>query len=652
MLDWFKTLPHELPILLGVSFILVVIPATLTIFIRISLHNHLQELNKKIERLLKEGIYGEKSPIVEKLENRFRDASSQLEHVNTGALIDEIYSHERFSFLGFQLQCEQWEYFSRLLPNLLLAFGLVGTFSAITYNLYNMSRTLSQTNLNASEIGAHIQPYLQGMGLAFVTSLIALLCSSILTIVNMTYNTSVAKHKFLSSLEDYLDNIYKPNVEGDTRLDKAVNRMVEQQEQFLIRFHKEVGKVLEDTFGKAANKIVEGNKKSQDLATQVYQSFSEAAGTISSSASTFRDASLTMVKQTESFKETTGKMQKSLESIVAFSNNIREAAESLERSNFLENLENTTTNLRQTTTDLAQTQKTLSTHLIQTQETFSNSVTFLGNCIEQVAGNHRQSIEVSQQVHNQLYTYSKHLQQGSQVFLQASQALQQGQFIEQISSLNQNVREIIIPLGEKIQEAQSNIDLLCEVMIQNIDSIKKVDENLTKNQETIYDVGQEITGIVRETQQSNVNQLQVINGSLNSLNSQIYTLNEVGEKITGVLGETQKSNVNQLQGINKKFDSLNTQIDTLNEVGEKITEVLGETQKSNVNQLQVINRKFDSLTTQIDSLNGVGQEITGVLGNNQQNNVNQLQVINKKFETLNKIVNNLLLLAQNNYSST
>lgn len=56
--------------------------------------------------------------------------------------------------------------------------------------------------------------------------------SAVLTVVNLIKNTSIAKYKFISVLEDYLDNIYLPKVQGNNRLDKAVDRLVFEFQDF------------------------------------------------------------------------------------------------------------------------------------------------------------------------------------------------------------------------------------------------------------------------------------------------------------------------------------------------------------------------------------------------------------------------------------
>jgi biopolymer transport protein ExbB/TolQ len=112
--------------LILITLLLVVIPSLFTIFLRISLYLHLINLTNEVQRLIKTRSAGGQRKIIQTLEARFQEASKQLEQVNTGALIDQIYSQETIK--GFTFTCEQIDYLCRILPNLLLAFGLLGTF--------------------------------------------------------------------------------------------------------------------------------------------------------------------------------------------------------------------------------------------------------------------------------------------------------------------------------------------------------------------------------------------------------------------------------------------------------------------------------------------------------------------------------------------
>jgi len=235
------------PYLIVLTLVLVIFPTVLAVRIRIALYKHIQKSTAKVNRLIRGESRGVQPKIIYNLENRFKIASSQLDDVNTAALVDGLYHEEQFTFMSKSLSCEKWDYFVRVLPNLLLAFGLLGTFLGI----------------------------------------------------------NLAKVNLISSLEDYLDNILQPTVEGNSRLDKAVNRMVDTQQAFLTNFHTEVTRVLESSLEKVAKKIDDGNQETAKLVTQVCERLTETAGTLSTGATTFKSS-------TNSFEENVNKLYKAI----------------------------------------------------------------------------------------------------------------------------------------------------------------------------------------------------------------------------------------------------------------------------------------------------------------------------------------------------
>ncbi len=120
------------------TFVLVVIPSVAAILLRLALYQHLGFLQERVRRLIKKQSGGQKPRIVEELEKRFEDARESLDQVNTAALIDQVYSREKV----WLFSCDQIDYFCRILPNLLLSFGLLGTFLGITINLAALSQTI------------------------------------------------------------------------------------------------------------------------------------------------------------------------------------------------------------------------------------------------------------------------------------------------------------------------------------------------------------------------------------------------------------------------------------------------------------------------------------------------------------------------------
>lgn len=289
-------IPNYLLFLTGT---LVIVPTILAIILRVSLYWQLTvEIKELRELIAPEGnpkpATNKKSTFIKKLEGRFSDASSKLEQANTGALIDQIYSglkiYNEIKIKKFSLSLvwpsrEGVDYFCRVLPNLLLAFGLMGTFLGITINLVSLSATITQAG--ASDINSLVnalQRPLEGMGIAFTTSLAGLVCSALLTIANLIWNTTLAKYELVSLLEDYLDNIYQPTLQGQTRLDVIVKNMAATFDNFLIRFGDTVREGIESALAEKMEEIMAANLRAATLAEQVYSRLADASGTIATGA--------------------------------------------------------------------------------------------------------------------------------------------------------------------------------------------------------------------------------------------------------------------------------------------------------------------------------------------------------------------------------
>jgi hypothetical protein len=285
----------------------IVLPSIAAIILRFVLYRYLAVRAEVLRRILNGRSPGRIPRILVELEENFKEASSNLEQVNSGALIDRVYSQEKVWWMS----CEQIDYFCRILPNLLLSFGLLGTFLGITINLYALSQTISQSQVSDfNSLLPELQKPLQGMGIAFVTSLIAIGFSTIITLINFLFNTNLVKHKLLSSLEDYLDNVYQPTLPGHTRIDKGVDRLVTEFSSFLYRFGDTVREAVERSLGENIQKFVDLNQQSQELATQVYSEFKSSSSTIARSAdelkyaiTAFENAVAALMRTTDRFEQ-------------------------------------------------------------------------------------------------------------------------------------------------------------------------------------------------------------------------------------------------------------------------------------------------------------------------------------------------------------
>jgi hypothetical protein len=292
MSDLFKLFP---PYLMILTIVLVITPTIVAVYFRITIYKKLVDQTQKVRRLLNGNSLGATPKIIDVLEKRFKDASQKLEQVNTTALIDGIYPS----------QDDRVDYCCRVLPNLLLAFGLLGTFLGITLNLSHLSQTILQNGLNINNLDSllkQLQQPLQGMGIAFITSLIGVACSSILTVINLYWNTSLAKDQLISSLEDYLDNVYQPTIPGHTRMDQAVDRLVSELTNFLARFGETVRDAVENSLKEEIGKIEKSATAAHNLAKQVNERFMESSGTISAAANEFKQATAQFSEAGKEFK--------------------------------------------------------------------------------------------------------------------------------------------------------------------------------------------------------------------------------------------------------------------------------------------------------------------------------------------------------------
>lgn len=295
-LEALSSLPNFLPLVIFAGAI-ILLPTLLAILLRIRLHGYLTGLVKQVD-MLPEATpsSSRRSPpgIVKRLEHRFQAASIKLDRVNTPALIDGLYSEERFTWLGLRLQCEKVEYFSRTLPNLLLNFGLLGTFLGISINLISLNQQLTETQQvdtsQATDVIRLLQGPLEGMSIAFMTSLVAVFCSSFLVLVNIFWNTGLLRNKLISSLEDYLDNTLHPEIDNRERLDKALSQMVNLQRTTLTTIESAVRERVEQYLQQVADTIAQANLRSTEIAEQIYQRYLGSAEILSTSTQRFEQS--------------------------------------------------------------------------------------------------------------------------------------------------------------------------------------------------------------------------------------------------------------------------------------------------------------------------------------------------------------------------
>lgn len=298
--------------LIFLAIVLVILPTIIAIMLRFCLYQHLKYLASNARRLLV-GVKQESTPkMITRLEQRLADSNLNLDQLNTSAVIEGAYSYEKFYFLGLALNCNFIDNFCRILPNLLLSFGLLGTFLGITLNLSSLSETVTQIDINdVRNLVSELNRPLQGMGVAFTTSLVAIACSSLLTVINLFWNTSVVKASLLSSVEDYIDNIFLPRIQPVSSLEEAISQF---SRDFDGMVHK-LGDTIEESMTKAFIKIQNSAETFQDAAnvldnSQFPEKLASATNNLAIAQNQFSQSSLVLQNSTQSFEHSFITMQK------------------------------------------------------------------------------------------------------------------------------------------------------------------------------------------------------------------------------------------------------------------------------------------------------------------------------------------------------
>ncbi|MDB9434772.1 methyl-accepting chemotaxis protein [Microcystis aeruginosa] len=591
------------PYLIVLTLVLVIFPTVLAVGIRITLYKHLQKSTAKVKRLIRGKSRGVQPKIVSNLENRFKIASNQLDDVNTAALVDSLYHAEKFTFMSKSLRCEKWDYFVRVLPNLLLAFGLLGTFFGITLNLTGISTLIDINNVDVQSLGEKLKTPLESMGIAFITSLIGLACSSLLTVINLIFNTNLAKANLISSLEDYLDN----TVKGNSRLDKAVNRMVEKQETFLNNFHNEVTRVLESSLRKVAKEIADGNQETAKLVTQVCERLTETAGTLSTGATTFQRSAFELNQQvpiiTQANREFTQSSQELKNSVLLF----KQASELIEKSNFSGNIERFTASLA------------------ETQGRFSQSTAILEQNIGEIISSNKRANDLAEQVYLNIQESSQKLQNSAVGFLEASEKIESSQFADKLvqatadlmtahqqfadstTDLNQSTQS----LASLTQDFQRSMTTMVELGIKITDLNQKSETILEQNQQRLVTEQEKLSNIQGEL----VKLIETVKTYQDSFNSESKQLgNQLINSLDERLSQTSDKILTASHGIERSSNNLDVTNANLSLLIDTVTEQLTQVKESLQSELNLLRNNLgmvvdDKLTKNSEQLKAVSQSI-------------------------------------------
>ena len=525
-----------LPVL--IFAIALVIVTLIAMGLRLSLYNYLMESADKVTQLATTGTTRGRQPaIVEKLQDRYAKASQKLENPNTIALIDGFYSQERIRFFGVSLRCQQWDTICQGLPGLLLSFGLLGTFIGISRNLYSLSESLNTNTDDINSIVTQLQTPLQNMGVAFSTSLIAIFCSSVLIIINLRFSTNFAKAMLISSLEDYLDNVYKIGIEGYSRLDKAVDRMVNKQEEFLTRFRQNVGEVLETSFGKAAKDIVTANQGFQNNVDLLVSRFNDVSSSMAASTGDFQGAIANLETQVTTVSEIVPKVKAATNKLQSSADRHLQAATKIEQSKFSENLESLTR-------DLAQTQKT-----------FSQSTAKFSDRVEALVRVNEENSTLAKKIYTNFQQSSNKLQQSANHFQTAANTFKETEFATTLASATQQLTKV----SPQFNQSASTLENTATSLNQAVNNATASQQHIAKLTEKVTLLNQYSSKTLQQSDRNQQTQIAALEQIVIQLQQHQNKVNEAmtnfGGKVLTSFEDNAAKNIAQLQNLVRLLDT-------------------------------------------------------------------------------------------------
>lgn len=282
------------------------------------------------------------SDIINKIVEEFRVAAAEsYSEVNTQAIIEKNFN---LRLRGLALG----ERFIKNTNTLLITLGLFGTFVGLTTAVAELAGIF--TNMDVSELIenagmqallTHLIGSLEGMSVAFVTSLVGVGCSIVLTILLTIFSAEEARENLMVQIEEYLDNTIALVVSQDKETEYTMmnNILRETFMEFGDKIQLALKKTVEEFGDKLTTVVMDVNVSSQTLDATV-DKFDASLANFASNMKDLNEFNINMrnniermdvnfIKVTEALTKASDIVVENYKSIEDFSNNIREAADEM-----------------------------------------------------------------------------------------------------------------------------------------------------------------------------------------------------------------------------------------------------------------------------------------------------------------------------------
>lgn len=509
--------------------------------------------------------------LIRTLRQKMIDLSKRFDEVNTNVLVDYVLAKEKL-FLGLSL--EQAEFWTQIIPNILISLGLLGTFFGITISLASIKDGLDafvEVNpggiVSVAELIDKFRQPLEGMAFAFITSLVGLFLGVLLTIINSIYNTALAKRHFFTAVELYLDyELLGQERNSTSRLIKSIS---DNFRVFLDNFYQAVTVAIEHPLEREMGRIREMNERSAQLAEKVYSCFDDAAGNLVASSRVFNDAIQTL-ERSEFVAKFNASVQQLSQHVDLLTESERQSRELNARVVAL--TQEVSSVLNKVNTNQVNFQR-IAEHLSATTQAFIHTEQIIHNLLNQIATVDRQVASKSEELSKVVERLENLI-----VFAQESQNNFSSCF-NQLSSIHRKIGELLTheasqykSLVQQIQAVNDQFAAYQKQMVefhQIIEQLNATNKNLTHILTHIEETTLSLLNQSKSEELPKItNRLEylvsVATESKRNLSSRSDDLSLIHVKVTELLAQERnqyESLVQQIRAVNDQFAAYQKQFD-------------------------------------------------------------------------------------------
>lgn len=188
------------PVAIAIIAVIVII-FILTVIVNVMVISVYKGLKNKIIKAREAGDTNFKNEVLNNIVDEYITAAKVNGEVNTQAIIENNFlDRYKILFVG--------ERFTKHAVSLMITLGLLGTFYGLTISISKLVELLSdKSSIDTIEnIITGLMSSINGMGVAFTTSLFGIIGSIVVTVLNIFYNVGQTKDDLLLEIENYLDN--------------------------------------------------------------------------------------------------------------------------------------------------------------------------------------------------------------------------------------------------------------------------------------------------------------------------------------------------------------------------------------------------------------------------------------------------------------